>query len=382
MRATIHRAELLNAARCAAAIAPISSPIKEMVCILLETDAASGKVTVTATNVETSLEQKLSCTVQEDDALAINARLLVSILEKLPGDMVELRRRDRDAKALLQSGDATYLIPIFERGAFPKPDIPFPEDTVRISGIPSMAKRTVFAASTEKDPDRPLLKCVNLMFTKDGLRAAGSNGTCLVSAKGDQKSVGDISFLIPALSLNKLAHMCSDQDEFRVGTTGKNLVFMRENFLFSTRIMEGAYIDMDRLTGSIVSLFTVLTDVPDLRKGMESAVAVDPDSKIALSFEGQRLTFRCTGVYGSAESSVDVIPMSGPAQGEYWFLSKQLLLCMRSLKGTVHLSMAQGGMLILQTDDAFYMQTATRPAVSPAKAKASAAKKTVQKQAA
>ena len=36
--------------------------------------------------------------------------------------------------------------------------------------------------------------------------------------------------------------MCDDKDEFRVGTTGKNIVFFKENFLFSARLMEGGYI--------------------------------------------------------------------------------------------------------------------------------------------
>lgn len=80
--------------------------------------------------------------------------------------------------------------------------------TVKLSGIPAMAQRTVFA--TAQDNNKPLLKCVNLKFTNVGLRAAGSNGNCIVTAKGDDQSKGDISLLIPATSLGKLARMCAD----------------------------------------------------------------------------------------------------------------------------------------------------------------------------
>ncbi len=45
--------------------------------------------------------------------------------------------------------------------------------------------------------------------------------------------------------------MCADKDEFRVGTTGKNIVFFKENFLFSARLMEGGYIDTDLLLSTI-----------------------------------------------------------------------------------------------------------------------------------
>lgn len=378
MRVTINRAELLNAAKCASAIAPASSPIKEMSGVLLETDAASGKMTATATNMETSLELKLSCVALDDDALAVNAKLLASMLDNLPGDTVELLRRNGQAQIHLRSGDAEYLVPIFERGSFPKPSIPFPEDTVRVTGVPSMARRAVFAACRDKNAERPLLKCINLMFTEDGLRAAGSDGICIVSVSGDNKSTGNINFLIPALSLEKLARMCSDADEFHVGTTGKTLVFMRENFLYSTRLLEGQYIDPERLTGSIVKQFTILTDIPELRKALESAATVDPDGKVSLSLKGQRLTFHCIGRYGTASSAIDVIPLSGACQGEFWFQIEQFSACLRALTGTARLSIAQGGMLVLETEDAFYMQTAARPAA----VKAAGTKKTPLKQAA
>ena len=142
MRVTINRSELLNAAKRAASIAPGSSPIKEIACALLETDNASGKLTVTSTNMETSLEQKIRCTSQEEDALAVNARLLSAMLEKLPGEMVELHREGRDPRFRLHSGDAEYSVPVFERGSYPKPEMPFPEDTVKVSGIPALARRT------------------------------------------------------------------------------------------------------------------------------------------------------------------------------------------------------------------------------------------------
>lgn len=198
------------------------------------------------------------------------------------------------------------------------------------------------------------------MFTREGLRAAGSGGACVVAAKGDEKSTGDISFLVPASSLEKLARMCGDRDEFHVGTTGKTVVFLRENFIYSARLMDGEYIDLERLTGNLQKQFTVLTDVPDLRKGLDSVVALDLDGKAALAFEGQRLSFRCVSAAGNASSTVEVIPLSGQPGGEFWYLSGQLGACLRALSGTVQLSIARGGMLLLETDDAFYMQTGVR----------------------
>ena len=76
MNITINRAELLNAARRMAAVAPSSSPLEILRGVLLETDAGTGKLTLTATNLEVSLEEKLPCSAADDDALVVGAQLL------------------------------------------------------------------------------------------------------------------------------------------------------------------------------------------------------------------------------------------------------------------------------------------------------------------
>ena len=62
----------------------------------------------------------------------------------------------------------------------------------------------------------------------------------------------------------------------------------------------------------------------------------------------------------------------------YWFNAKQLVTCLKALSGTVTLGIAQGGMLTLATQYAYYLQNAMRPeaqkktqkAAQPAAAKA------------
>ena len=365
MNITMNRAELLSAAQRAAAIAPEDSPVEALRGTLLEANAATGTLTLTATNLETALEQSLGCPTAEDDALVVDAKLLAGMLERLPGDTVELKRRPDTPVLSLRSGQAGYDVAIWERGSFPKLEIPFPEDTVKLSGIPSMARPTMFA--TAEDKDKPLMRCVNLMFTQKGLKGAGYNGRCMVTAQGDDKSTGNINLLVPANSLEKLAALCKDEDEFYVGIAGKNLVFMRQSFKFSARLMEGDYMDTDRLMNNIRNQFTVLTDVADLRRTLKTVAAVDPKGRVKLAFDGGRITFSCKGELGSAVEQLDTAPLTGIPRGEYWYQIPDLTACLRSLSGTATLGIAQAGMLDLSTEHAYYMQTAMRePAAAPA----------------
>lgn len=360
MNITVNRLELLHAVKRAAAVAPPKSPVEVLQAVLLETDAAGTGLVLTATNLEVILKQKLPCTVREKGALAIDARLLAGMLEKLPGDTVELLRGDGETRLNIRSGEAQYDISVWEGKSYPRLDLPTVKGAVPVSGIPSMAKRTVFATDQGNGP-KPMLKCVHLMFTQSGLRAAGSDGTCVVTAEGDNQCTGNFSVLIPAASLEQLSQMCDDKDEFRVGTDGKRVVFCREGFLFIARLIEETYIDTGSLVSSLKNQFTVLTDVADLKKSLASASCVDPAGKVRLSFEGMLLTFQCEGPYGSGCGTANVIPLTGVPQGEYWYLTKRLTACLQSLSGTATLGIAQGGMLTLSTENAFYMQTGVRP---------------------
>ena len=371
MHITINRAELLAAVKRASTIAPPDSPLDVLKGALLETDSAEGKLTVTSTNLEVSLVEKIPCTIHEDGAAVLPARMLTEMLERLPEETVELCRRENRGRMSLTSGSAGYCVDVWEQGAFPKPELPFPEDTVKVSGIPAMARRTVFA--TVQDQSKPLLRCVNLMFTTTGLRAAGSNGSCIVTAKGDDRSTGNTSLLIPASSLGKLAGMCQDKDEFRVGTTGKSITFFKENFLFCSRLMEGGYIDTESLLGSITSSFTVLTDIKEMRDALFSAMSVAPDGRVRLSFQDQKLLFHCSGDLGNASAGIEVIALTGSPAGEYWYSARQLASCLKAFSGTVTLGIAQGGMLTISTQDAYYLQNVMRAPAAKKVGKASKA---------
>lgn len=201
MNFTIERAAFLTAAKRAAQLAPSASPLEVLKCALLEIDTGMRSLHMTATNMEVTLRQDVPLLAYEggDTTFAIDAKLLSAMLANLPGNTVECCKGDKDTLAL-SSDHAYYQVPTASGKGFPRMNITAPESVVKLSGVPSMVRRAAFATDPNNS-NMPLLRCVNLRLTADGLRAVGSDGVCIVSAKGDKQCTGDQTFLIPAANL-------------------------------------------------------------------------------------------------------------------------------------------------------------------------------------
>ena len=84
MIVTINRAAFLDAAKRAMSIAPSESPLDVLKGALMEADAASGKLTITSTNMEVALMETLPCSVQEEGALVFSAKMLSECFSVCP----------------------------------------------------------------------------------------------------------------------------------------------------------------------------------------------------------------------------------------------------------------------------------------------------------
>ena len=350
MKFTVNRTELLAAAQNAERIAPRVSTIEILQCAYLQ--ASQDTLTVASGNLEIALEQQLPAQIDRDGSVVVKAPLLSGMLRLLDGERVTFQMKS--GKLVVSSGNAEYAIPVMDAAQYPRMEIPCPAATVPVSGIPSLTKRTAFAVS--EDTARPMLKCVNLIFGADGLQAVSTDSFRIASAKGDRESRGNISFLIPAASLEKLAGLVSDREKLQVGTTGKAIVFRKENFLFAARIMEWPYLAVSQVLSNLKQQFTVLTDSALLRDTILQALSVTgTQNRFSLSFAGNRLTVRCESEYGISETAMDVVALSGEPAGVYWYSPTQLLECLKALNGTLTEGPLKGDIASYFANDALFV---------------------------
>lgn len=361
MKVTVNRQEALSLAKSAESIAPSKATMDELRCVLLEA-GDDNKLTMAATNMEVALERRMQADVREDGALLVSARLFASMLGLLGGETVTIQGED-GRQAEITSGECRYIIPVMSVSKYPRMEIPFPEDRVTVSNIPHMAARTVFAAS--ENESKPVMQCVKLVFTSDGLKAVSYDGYRLAAAKGDSKGEASVSMLVPASSINKLARLVSNKDELDVGTTGKSVIFMKEDFMFSARLLEGKHVDSDLLLGSVQSAFTILTDAAALHDAVSGvAVVADEYSTLGLRFADNSIQISCEGENCSSSRELEVVALSGNPAGEYWYNPHQLSQCLAALGGTLILEVGQNGVLVMRTDELTCLQLSRRKSVN------------------
>ena len=356
MKIIANREELLAAARDALTVSPEKSPLPELECAYLATE--DGKLTVAGGNLQVALERRIPVQIEEEGVVIIGAELLVSMLSKLDGESVTLRV-DENRRLELTCGEAFYGVSTLDSAKYPRLDIPFPEDTVAVTDIPSLSRRTVFAAS-ETD-EKPQMKCVHLIFSQDGLRAVSSDRFRIAAAKGKSKTAAQTDMLIPAASFEKLARLVGSKDELRVGRTGNTIVFMKDDFIFSARLMQGDYFDENMMFSRAKPSFIVLTDAALLRNTMASVYAVvGEQNRFSLTFSGARLRMTCESEYGASSMELDTVPLSGSPSGVFWYSPEKLYECLKALGGTMMLKVAENGALLMETDELTCLQVPMR----------------------
>lgn len=359
MKFTANRAELLAQVKTVLKAIPSRASVDVLLGILVEADPDQCEVALTGTNYEVSIQCKLGCPVEAGGSVVINARLLAQMLTLLGDETVTLTVNDRYA-CTIASGEASFCVMGQPGKNYPKPELPFPEDTIQVSRLSSMAKNTVYAVS--KDEKQPVMGGVRLELCDNTLRICGCDGKRLMESKQKSESPGKLNLIIPAHSFGLLTGLVKDTDVLELGIAGSNAVFSKENFLFSTRLVPGVYLDVDQLLKGIKSEYTAVVDAKKLAAAIDSlSVIAGASSYINICFTDGRIKLACESETGDSRSSVEAeLQKETPATGFFYTVS-YLLEAFKRMSGKVELQLSSIGMLYVETDTDTYFQVPVRP---------------------
>ena len=372
MQFSCDRKELLTAARRATkAAAPRTTPVPALSGILLQADASNFELTLTATNLEIAISSSVAAPVSESGGVVVDAGLLADMLSLLEGQTIEVQSQPGN-QILLSGGNASYLVAGLSEKAFPILQIPDGSPAVQVSRLNGLARQTVFAAAKS---DSTPLRCVKLEIRPDHLRAIGCDGNLLSFAKREVSGSQPMELLIPSSSFSVLTGLAGEDDQLLLTADDKQAVFRcpQKNWIFSTQLGMGSYLDVDAVLTGIDKRYEAITDAASLKQVLgEMTVLSNTDSAIppliCLTFSSGEISVSAENEYGSARDAIAAQVSTPTPPGGFYYLGKKLLLGLRAMGGEIRLSLSGSGILLATCGEQTFLLTPNcNPSLSASK---------------
>ena len=308
--------------------------------VLLET--CDDGLKMSTYDMEKSVRALVEAEVILPGACVINAQRLLSIIRILPESVVTLTV-DENLLANIKSGRSSFSLHALAAKDFPQmPVIAGRESfTIEQCALKKMIVRT--AHSIAQIDKRPILCGAFFKLEQDNIRVVSCDSFTLSLCNLRTPIVTVIenlertSFIVPGKTITELVKMLSDEPgEFvTIMVTKKNIIFNMENLVFSSRLVEGEYIDYDRLIPKDQPIEAVL-DAKEFQDALERAALIS-EEKIAgstknyvkLSFVGNSLQITSKSANGDIFDEIEIEHTGGDL--EIGFNCRYLIDTMRSI---------------------------------------------------
>jgi DNA polymerase-3 subunit beta len=257
------------------AVASASRAIPQVLTDIRYT-AAGGELTLSAMDGTTSITTRIPATVEEEGSTAVLPSPLGEVLGALTCATVRLRLGDKRHSLVVEGARSTSTL----RGQDPVDYPPIPTLPKAIAGtapasvFAAAARQCVIAAATHDTA--PILNGVSLRVDGDIMTLAAADRFRLAVRTGRLTPGGapiPLRTIVPAVALAEFVKTAPPGDghavSFGLTDDGKTIVLRAGPTEYSTRVIEGDYIDYAPLIPeSCASRATLATD--DLRKALRT----------------------------------------------------------------------------------------------------------------
>ncbi len=206
-------------------------------------DLKGNKLTISASDLESTISASLDVQSDDEGLAAIPARLLLDGLKALPEQPVTFILDEKSNMLELSSDYGKYSLAFVEGDEFPK--LPEMEDvsTTTIPGeiLANAITKTLFAAGN--DELRPVMSGVFFQFNSNNLTFVATDAHKLVRyRRNDQKSDNTAEFILPRKPLTILKSTLSTIGEsVSIHYNETNARFEFENIVLTCRLIDGKY---------------------------------------------------------------------------------------------------------------------------------------------
>lgn len=199
------------------------------------------RLTITATDLETTMSTSISVESTNTGSMAISARLLLDILKTFPEQPLTFTAEQNTIE--ISANNGKYSLAYLEGDDFPKAVHLKDTSKTVIMGdtLATAINSTLFASGN--DDLRPVMSGVFFQFTSEGLTFVATDAHKLVKyTRTDLQASATAEFIMPKKALQILKGILQGSDEdIQVEYNETNAQFSFNNTTLSCRLIEGKY---------------------------------------------------------------------------------------------------------------------------------------------
>ena len=281
-----------------------------------------GEVVLTSFDLEKAVRVKCEATVLETGCYAINASKLSQMLKVMDGEEVTITVNAK-LETTLVSGKSTQKMSALNAEGFPA--IPAINNKalryeISCSLLKKMIAKVSFAMGV--NDQRHILNGAYFRVEEDKIMVVACDGfkmaKCTAKAdiinRSDDNVAVRYSYIVPAKTVQELYRMLPDGEEDRVmmHMSRKYLICYFENMTFYTRLIEGEYIDYDRIILKTHKIF-INVDRDRLLGALERAAVVTEEriigsnrTPVRFNPEGDVLKIMANSSAGSSYEEIEI----------------------------------------------------------------------------
>ncbi|MEL0456596.1 DNA polymerase III subunit beta [Flavobacteriaceae bacterium SZ-1-7] len=201
-----------------------------------------SQLTVSASDLETTMSSTLNVESDSEGSVAIPARLLLDTLKTFPEQPLTFVVEDNNTVEI-SSNHGKYALAYANGNEFPKAvALEDPSKTVVTGDILATAiSKTIFAAGN--DDLRPVMSGVFFQFSTEGLTFVATDAHKLVKYTREDVSANQVAeFIMPKKPLNLLKGiLAASEDDVTIEYNDSNAKFTFENSELICRLIDGKY---------------------------------------------------------------------------------------------------------------------------------------------
>ncbi|MBD5547715.1 MAG: DNA polymerase III subunit beta [Lachnospiraceae bacterium] len=308
MKLVCSKANLLNGVQIVSKAVPNKTTMSILECILI--DATGKNIKLIANDMELGIETTIEGDVVEKGQIALDAKILLDIVRKLPDNEVTMET-DKSFKTNItcekarftiigKSGEDFSYLPSIEKIDF---------ITVSQFTLKEVVRQTIFSIS---DNDTNKLMGGELFdISGDTLKVVSLDGHRISIRKIELKdNYPSRKVVVPGKTLNEVSKILSgDTDkDVNIFFTGKHILFEFDNTIVVSRLIEGEYFKIDQMLSSDYET-KVTINKKELLECIDRATLLvkEGDKKpIIMNITDEMMELKINSTVGSMNEEIDI----------------------------------------------------------------------------